>query len=127
VLGALFTFLAIAYSTTRAATRTGGIGNRASGAGYIAVGSETGEHDLVANEPEERARMRRQAVQDAVESGGLPASALDEDNEDENEQDGPTGGKDDEKTAVQYHYTTFHFVFFLATCYTACLLTNWYV
>jgi hypothetical protein len=33
--------------------------------------------------------------------------------------------KDDERGSVQYQYSTFHFVFFLATCYTACLLTSW--
>ena len=35
------------------------------------------------------------------------------------------GEKDDERGSVQYKYSTFHFVFFLATCYTACLLTSW--
>lgn len=35
------------------------------------------------------------------------------------------GDRDDERGSVQYQYSTFHFVFFLATCYTACLLTSW--
>ena len=35
------------------------------------------------------------------------------------------GDRDDERGSVQYQYSTFHIVFFLATCYTACLLTSW--
>jgi hypothetical protein len=121
VLGALFTFLAIAYSTTRAATTSGGIGKNN---GYVALGDTQGEGSVVTDAPSERAQMRRDAVRQAVESGGLPASALDDDIEDDESQIG-AADKDDEKNSVQYHYTTFHFVFFLATCYTACLLTGW--
>ena len=125
IIGALFTFLAIAYSTTRAATRTGGIGNKSANSGYVALGESDTDHGLVTNAPNERAQMRREAVRQAVESGGLPASAL-EDAEDELEGGGGgSDNRDDETTNVQYHYTTFHFVFFLATCYTACLLTSW--
>jgi len=59
-------------------------------------------------------------------SRSLPASALDEsDNEDVHDLAKETADKDDECGAVQYQYSTFHFVFFLATCYTACLLTSW--
>ena len=56
----------------------------------------------------------------------LPASALDE-SDDEDEATGPRdpADKDDERGSVQYQYSTFHLVFFLATCYTACLLTSW--
>jgi len=59
-------------------------------------------------------------------SRSLPASALDEsDDEDEANETRDPADKDDERGSVQYQYSTFHFVFFLATCYTACLLTSW--
>lgn len=56
----------------------------------------------------------------------LPASALDEDSDDED--DGAAGGmspvNDDEKTGTRYNYSYFHVIFVLATMYTACLLTK---
>lgn len=69
ILGAMFTFLAIAYSTTRAATQGSSIGtNQPSGA--IRLDTEPGEdHGLISNEPSERRRMRAQALQAAVEAG----------------------------------------------------------
>jgi hypothetical protein len=69
ILGAMFTFLAIAYSTTRAATQGSSIGtNQPSGA--IRLDTEAGEdHGLISNEPSERRRMRAQALQAAVEAG----------------------------------------------------------
>ncbi len=115
MIGAVFTFLAIAYSTTRAATRTGGIRSDTD-EGYVAIG----QIENVTAEPSEQARMRREAVQAAVEEGGLPESALTD-----NDDDDGNSSKDDERNHVQYHYATFHFIFFLATCYTACLLTSW--
>jgi len=125
ILGAAFTFLAIAYSTTRAATQGSSIGTNQSGA--IRLDTESAEdHNLVSSEPSERRRMRVEALQAAVEAGSLPASALDEsDDEDVHDSTNDTADKDDERGAVQYQYSTFHFVFFLATCYTACLLTSW--
>lgn len=142
ILGALFTFLAIAYSTTRAATQGSSIGTSQSGA--IRLDSEQGEdHGLITSEPSERRRMRVEALRAAVEEGyvphlqstnsprSLPASALEDSDDDEESlhQGSPrandTGDRDDERGSVQYQYSTFHFVFFLATCYTACLLTSW--
>lgn len=56
----------------------------------------------------------------------LPASTLDEsDDKDDSNMPKDPADKDDERGSVQYQYSTFHFVFFLATCYTACLLTSW--
>jgi serine incorporator 1/3 len=59
----------------------------------------------------------------------LPASALEESDDEDSVHEGMPGAKDgdrdDERGTVQYQYSTFHFVFFLATCYTACLLTSW--
>jgi serine incorporator 1/3 len=140
ILGAMFTFLAIAYSTTRAATQGSSIGTNQS-EGAIRLDPEAGEdHGLISNEPSERRRMRADALRAAVEAGyfvtqtlltcrSLPASALEE-SDDENsihQGVGPkdSGERDDERGSVQYQYSTFHFVFFLATCYTACLLTSW--
>lgn len=57
----------------------------------------------------------------------LPASALEESDDEDSIHQGSTDAadRDDERGTVQYQYSTFHFVFFLATCYTACLLTSW--
>ncbi|RIA87423.1 serine incorporator/TMS membrane protein [Glomus cerebriforme] len=85
VFGALFTFLAIAYSTSRAATQ-----------------------GLQPN-------SRSDTSYNAVESGIMPASALDDDND----------GHDDEKNGVTYNYGFFHFIFAVASMYVAMLLTNW--
>jgi hypothetical protein len=68
ILGAAFTFLAIAYSTTRAATQGSSIGTNQSGA--IRLDTESAEdHNLVSSEPSERRRMRVEALQAAVEAG----------------------------------------------------------
>src|SRR5438552_2946511 len=68
ILGAMFTFLAIAYSTTRAATQGSSIGKNQTGA--IFLDTEQGEdHNLVTSEPSERRRMRAEALQAAVDAG----------------------------------------------------------
>ena len=68
ILGAVFTFLAIAYSTTRAATQGSSIGTNQSGT--IRLDSEQGEdHSLITNEPSERRRMRAEALRAAVDAG----------------------------------------------------------
>jgi len=68
IVGAVFTFLAIAYSTTRAATQGSSIGTGQSGA--IRLDAEQGEdHTLISNEPSERRRMRAEALRQAVEAG----------------------------------------------------------
>ena len=67
ILGAVFTFLAIAYSTTRAATQGSSIGTNT---GPIRLDEEQGEdHTLITNEPSERRRMRAEALQAAVDAG----------------------------------------------------------
>lgn len=107
VLGAIFTFLAIAYTTTRAATR--------SSEEYEPL---TSEHSLVVREPS-RSQMRQDALRAAVEQGSLPASVLTESWDSDSEEE----GADDEKTLTRYNYVLFHLVFLLATQYTATLLT----
>jgi serine incorporator 1/3 len=67
ILGAVFTFLAIAYSTTRAATQGSSIGTQS---GSIRLDSDQGEdHGLITSEPSERRRMRAEALQAAVDAG----------------------------------------------------------
>lgn len=96
IVGAVLTFISIAYSTTRAAS------NR------LTLGDSDG------------AGGSRAALYAAVESGALPASALDED-DDDGSQDGPS---DDEKDGSVYSYSFFHATFALAGMYVAMLVTN---
>ncbi|GAA6038803.1 hypothetical protein JCM8097_002899 [Rhodosporidiobolus ruineniae] len=146
VLGAVFTFLAIAYSTSRAATQSKafvpGKGKRrpdAHDGGYAALSqdAEAGELDeVVTSQPGATKKMRRedtlryQALKAAVEEGSLPASVLDADS-DEEDEDGGSGAfgsspvNDDERSGTRYNYSYFHVIFILATMYTAALLTNW--
>ena len=65
--------------------------------------------------------MRAEALRAAVESGSLPASALDE-SDDEDEEEYTT--KDDERGSTQYNYSLFHVIFYLATTWVATLLTQ---
>ncbi|KAJ2415236.1 Membrane protein tms1 [Coemansia sp. RSA 2530] len=68
---------------------------------------------------ESNAQLRENALREAVASGALPLSAL-------NDYEGDTGSdSDDEKSGVQYNYTYFHVIFCLAAMYVAMLLTNW--
>lgn len=114
VLGAIFTFLAIAYTTTRAAIQTSTVESR----GYEPVS----DHGLVTQEPSRRS-MRIEAVRAAVESGSLPSTALEEDwwDSDSDSNAGPQG--DDERGSTKYNYVLFHLIFLLATQWTATLLT----
>ncbi|KAL7273917.1 Membrane protein tms1 [Rhizina undulata] len=118
VLGAFVTFLTIAYTTTRAATQGVALGRGSdSPPSYSAIAQA--EHGLVTTEPS-RSVMRAQALRSAVESGVFPASALDD--EDSDSDDG-RGSADDERGSTQYSYSGFHIIFFLATTWTATLLT----
>jgi hypothetical protein len=110
VIGALFTFLAIAYSTSRAATQSKalvGKGHRA-GAGAISLSNdndEDGEVRLVTNQPKGRKdEMRYQAILAAVNAGSLPASVLDEPEDDDDEIEAITGEeRDDERGGTKYN------------------------
>ncbi len=112
IVGALFTFLAIAYSTSRAATQSKalvGRGHRA-GAGTIALptsteGDEEGEVRLVTSQPKgRRDEMRYQAILAAVNAGSLPASVLDEPEEDEDDIEATIGEeRDDERGGTKYN------------------------
>jgi hypothetical protein len=119
VLGAIVTMATIAYTTTRAATQGIALGSKG-GHNYSPVGTEDNEHGLVTQQPTARREMRAEALRSAVESGSLPASALDDDDDEADEQD----TKDDEKGSTQYNYSLFHIIFFLATTWVATLLTQ---
>lgn len=122
VLGAIVTLLTIAYTTTRAASQGVGPLHRGNSSpnngGYSSLGD--GEHGLVSTEPS-RSELRARALRRAVEDGSLPASALDDDDDSDDEDD--ARANDDEKNGAQYSYSGFHIIFFLATAWTATLLT----
>jgi serine incorporator 1/3 len=143
VIGACFTFLAIAYSTSRAATQSKALvgkkraeANRRSGAanGYGPLATHAGtseeEGSVTTQQPTRKEDLRIQALRAAVEAGSLPASALD-DSDDEDDDDvgsfvaGGGDEADDERNGTRYNYSFFHFIFAIAACYTAMLLTDW--
>ncbi|GAA5957925.1 hypothetical protein JCM3765_006207 [Sporobolomyces pararoseus] len=115
VMGAVFTFLAIAYSTSRAATqskafapgKSGSSGKKSSGKsfgsndpeemGYSSIGSTGGEDDnelttggITTKQPGRKETLRYQALQAAVAEGSLPASVLDESDSEDEEGDEDT-------------------------------------
>lgn len=126
IIGAIVTFVTCAYTTTRAATYGLALGTGKS-AGYSPVDTaEDGvSHSLIDTQPESRKALRQEALRRAVESGALPASALDEDSDDDGD-DALTGKhkNDDEKNGTQYNYALFHLIFMLATAWVATLLTQ---
>ncbi|KAH0556936.1 hypothetical protein GP486_005275 [Trichoglossum hirsutum] len=126
VMGAILTLLTIAYTTTRAATQGVALGSNGA-AGYTRLANadaDGGEHGLVTHQPSERREMRAEALRAAVESGSLPASALDDSDDDDSSDGGHDGSsKDDERGKTQYNYSLFHIIFLLATAWVATLLT----
>jgi hypothetical protein len=136
VLGALVTFLTMAWTTTRAATYgLAGSPTRRKGE-YIALplDGEGGGHGLVSAQPQSRRELREAAVRAAVQSGSLPASALDDSfssfESDDSDDDSDAGSdaergrrRDDEKRTTRYNYSLFHVVFLLSTAWVATLLT----
>ncbi|KAK0388702.1 hypothetical protein NLU13_4945 [Sarocladium strictum] len=118
VMGAVVTMLTVAYTTTRAATQSLGLGGNANG--IRLPEDDDDSHDLVTQQPTSRREMRAEALRRAVEEGSLPAEALLED--DESDAGGNTA-HDDERSSTQYNYTMFHIIFFLATAWVATLLT----
>ncbi|KAJ1680922.1 hypothetical protein LUZ63_023858 [Rhynchospora breviuscula] len=115
VIGAVFTFLAIAYSTSRAATQS------------TTLVASAAPHSTRA--PTKKDSLRIQALMAAVEAGAIPASALDEEEDDDEIETrselGAADESDDERQGTRYNYSFFHFVFAIAACYTAMLLTDW--
>jgi len=75
VLGAIVTFLTMAWTTTRAATYGLAMGSSSSSNSYSRIANEDYEHGLVSTQPSSRRDMRAAALRAAIESGSLPASA----------------------------------------------------
>lgn len=122
ILGAFFTFIAIAYTTTRAA------GNSAffdDGEESNSIGDVSQSAYISGQPSSSRREMRYQAIKQAVDEGLLPESALTQlDLYDDEEPDNARNGAGiDESSSVQYNYSLFHIIFFLATQYVATLLT----
>jgi serine incorporator 1/3 len=117
VIGAIVTMLTVAYTTTRAATQSLGLGNTN---GIRLPDDDDDSHDLVTQQPGSRREMRAEALRRAVEEGSLPADALLSDDEDEA---GGNTAHDDERSKTQYNYSAFHIIFLLATAWVATLLT----
>jgi len=104
ILGALFTFVALAYSTSRAATQ----------------GNILNPEESTALLGDEKISDRSTHLERAVESGAVSARDLEED---DNDQDGKYPA-DDEKDGCAYNYSFFHVIFVIAGMYLAMLLTN---
>lgn len=109
VLGAFFTFIAVAYTTTRAAANSAFSSESAED--FVTPGTTT-------TQPGARSEMRYQALKQAVDEGSLPESALNQVDLYEDEE-----VNDEERSTVKYNYSLFHIIFFLATQYVATLLT----
>jgi hypothetical protein len=113
LLGALFTFLAIAYSTSRAATSSKALVGNNPSRGAIVLEEESsseGQVRLITSQPKPRKNeMRYQAIKAAVEAGALPASYLDEPENDSDDEDEEMGGRgvgeerDDERSGTRYN------------------------
>src|ERR1043165_3087721 len=117
VIGALFTFLAISYSTSRAATQGRALITKSD---YHPLNTASAV-PLMTSQPDGFPNnMRSDSLTAAVESGAMPVSALDDDDDDDGYDI-----KDDEKNGVAYNYAFFHLIFAIASMYVAMLLTNW--
>ncbi|KAL9941026.1 hypothetical protein V8E36_000514 [Tilletia maclaganii] len=139
VLGAAFTFLAIAYSTSRAATQSSAlVGKRraqlnaasASSAydgGYAygplatrgdsidggSAGLDGTGSDAATSQPTRKDSLRIQALMAAVEAGSIPASALDEEDEDEDDDASSVfGGRPRNQNDDERHGTRYNYAFF---------------
>lgn len=106
VIGAIILFVAIAYTTFRAATNLA----------LSLVNEDDSDLETIRNEPLPSRDMRYAALQQAVDEGALPQSAL-QDPELYSLGDGVA------PLATTYNYVLFHIIFFLATQYVASLLT----
>jgi hypothetical protein len=126
VLGAIITFLTMAWTTTRAATYgLAGSTLSRSGSAYAQV-SQDDNHTLVTTQPSSRRELREAALRAAIESGSLPASAMDDSDDDEDwssDEESGSRKRDDERGSTRYNYSLFHVVFMLSTAWIATLLT----
>jgi len=129
VLGAIFTFLAIAYSTSRAATQSRALAGKGKRGGAVQLPGDASGHaemGVVSSQPGRMESPRYQALLAAVEAGAIPASALEEEGEDEEDEE-LGEARDDERSGTRYNYSWFHFIFAIGMMYVAMLLTDWNV
>ncbi|SCW04266.1 LAFE_0H09736g1_1 [Lachancea fermentati] len=122
ILGSLFTFVAIAYTTTRAAANSA---FNSGGQSIYLDGDDNVEYEGIG---QSRNQLRLEAIRQAVEEGSLPESALYDTSWLGSPGPVPTGNdvsddSDDEKISTRYSYSLFHIIFFLATQWIAILLT----
>lgn len=104
VLGGMFMFIAIAYSTTRAATQGRAlVGKDRKSAIALAGEDDIGANPLVTTQPPKKDTPRYQALVAAVEAGAIPASALHEMDDDEEEDRIVGEERDDERTGTRYN------------------------
>lgn len=127
VLGAIFTFLAIAYSTSRAATQSKALVGSKKKGGIHLDEEHRSELGVVSTQPSKTETPRYQALLAAVEAGALPASVLDEEEDDDDDDEILGESRDDERSGTRYNYSWFHVIFVLGAMYVAMLLTDWNV
>ncbi|KAI0267651.1 TMS membrane protein/tumor differentially expressed protein [Gloeopeniophorella convolvens] len=126
MLGAALTFIAIAYSTTRAATQSRALVGRKRQGDVHLLDDDGHEVSVVNSQPSRTDTPRYQALLAAVEAGAIPASALNQE-EDDDDDDDAGEMRDDERSGTRYNYAWFHIIFVLGAMYVAMLLTDWNV
>ncbi|KAH9949901.1 serine incorporator/TMS membrane protein [Amylocystis lapponica] len=130
ILGAVFTFLAIAYSTSRAATQSRALVGKGKKGGALQLPDDNEGHaELGVVTPSLGAwslRATRRCWLRCKRGNAIPASALDED-EDEDEDEMVGEARDDERSGTRYNYSWFHVIFAIGAMYVAMLLTDWNV
>ncbi|AMD22189.1 HGL151Wp [Eremothecium sinecaudum] len=120
ILGSIFTFIAIAYTTTRAAA------NPAFHGGSSGAVSLNGDDELTySGAGGSRSQIRREVLREAVQEGSLPESVLyshpwAQSNDDFDDD----VAADEEHYSTKYSYSLFHYTFFVATQWIAILLTT---
>ncbi|KAJ2776088.1 Membrane protein tms1 [Coemansia javaensis] len=131
VVGAFFTIGAICYSTTNAAVKSNSLILSTGNSEYDALPADEESAMLPIDSASRRqanAQLRQNALNDAVASGALPASAMADyatTGAAAADDSSSSDGDDDERHGVQYSYTFFHLIFCIASMYVAMLLTNW--
>ena len=124
IVGAIFTFGAVAYTTTRAAANSA-FNHGGSSSTMATISASTDQ--ILTRPPTTRKSMRYEALRQAVNEGSLPQSALDDYLSEEDESyetaDREYSVTGEEYGATKYSYVLFHIIFFLATQYIAALLT----
>ena len=119
IMGAIMTFGAVAYTTTRAAANSAF--NHTSS---TSTTLDTFSRNVLTQQPTAIPSMRYEALRQAVNEGSLPESALNDYlSDDEDDSDNTFSYGEEERDSIKYSYVLFHIIFFLATQYIAALLT----